>query len=250
MNFLHLFFLFPFIVNSFNINSPQKHVLFFPLQITYNDVMPINLYDSFLSYLSNKDMKVYKSRGDFNEDCRIIDNLNHNESTTLVCHSTGFNNLLKVYNNVETIDNVVLIDPILLKNKEDKFVLTDDFEDYFNDILQSNKFNLAKSLFFKDKNNNKYIDFSKCNKLEYFYSKKSNNWKVLPPIPPVKRLFLDYKLIKNKNKIFTEVENFGHFDLLDSQWADMIHKSVCKGCNCRDDIYKYYDFISEKINDL
>ena len=43
-------------------------------------------------------MKVYKSKGDFNEDCRIIDNLNHNESTTLVCHSTGFNNLLKVYN--------------------------------------------------------------------------------------------------------------------------------------------------------
>ena len=35
----------------------------------------------------------------------------------------------------------------------------------------------------------------------YVSSKKSSRWKILPPVPPIKRMFMDYDLIKNKNKL-------------------------------------------------
>lgn len=242
-------FLFITLSGSLLIKPPvKKNVLFFPLQITNNEAFPIPLYDCFLSHLLSNDVSVHKSSGDVEKDCNIINNiLGTNETITLVSHSTGVNNLLKVSNTFNNIiDNVVLIDPILLKNKKDKFVFDEDMEDYVNNLLESNKFDMVKDMIFK-KNKQKKIDLSNADNLLYLYSKKSNNWKLIPPVPPIKRLFLNYDLIHNKNKKYREINGFGHFDLLDQQFSDMVHKSVAKGCSNREDVCKYHEVVTEKI---
>lgn len=227
--------------------SIKKNVLFFPLQLNKNEPFPIPLYDCFLSHLLSNDVTIHKSRGNIENDCNIINNiLGKNETITLVSHSTGINNLLKVsktFNNI--LDNVVLIDPILLENKKDEVVFNEDMEDYVNNLLESNKFDMIKDMIFKQNKKNN-IDLSNVDNLLYLYSKKSNNWKLFPPIPPIKRLFLDYNLIENSNKKYREIPDFGHFDLLDQQFSDIVHNSIAKGCTNRD-VCKYHEIITEKI---
>jgi hypothetical protein len=231
-------------------NHIVKNVMFFPLQISNSELLPLNLYQSMTETISyDENINFIQSSGNYIKDVQYLNNL-QNKSVSLMCHSTGFNNMMKVYNNIDSIDKLLLIDPIFLKSEVDKYVITDDIDDYVNSFIQSNKFDLVKNLFFKDRLDKNNFEFSKSEQLIYLFSKKSNNWKVLPPIPPIKRLFVDFKLLKNKNKKYIEIENFGHFDLLDSKWSDMIHNSLCKGCSNRDDVYKYYEYVRDYIQEL
>ena len=63
-------------------------------------------------------------------------------------------------------------------------------------------------------------------------------------------MFMDYELIKNKNKKLITIPEYGHFDILDSQWADAIHGSLSKGTNNRDEVEKYHEEIARYINQL
>lgn len=228
----------------------RKTVIFYPVQITYNDQLPVELYNSFKTSLMTQDIDVKKSTGNIAEDIALIDELKaKNESVTLLSHSTGVNNLFKICNKVEDIDNIVLVDPILLKNSEDRFMFNENFEDYISDLIESDKFSLLKDMMFK-KNNKKNLDLKNVDNILYISSKKSSRWKVLPPVPPIKRMFMDYDLIKNKNKKLITIPEYGHFDILDSQWADAIHGSLSKGTNNRDEVEKYHEEIARYINEL
>jgi len=228
----------------------KKTIMFFPVQITYNDQLPVELYSSFKNSLTNKDIEVIKSSGNVQEDCNTIENLlEKNDTITLLSHSTGVNNLFKICNKVENITNIVLVDPILLKNTEDRFVFNENFEDYISDLIESDKFSLLKDIMFK-KNNKKNLDLKNVDNILYVSSKKSSRWKILPPVPPIKRMFMDYDLIKNKNKKMVTIPEYGHFDILDSQWADAIHGSLSKGTNNRDEVEKYHEEIARYINEL
>lgn len=228
----------------------RKTVIFYPVQITYNDQLPVELYNSFKTSLMDQDIDVKKSTGSVVEDIALIDELKaKNESVTLLSHSTGVNNLFKICNKVENIDNIILVDPILLKNSQDRFMFNENFEDYISDLIESDKFSLLKDMIFK-KNNKNNLDLKNVDNILYISSKKSSRWKVLPPVPPIKRMFMDYELIKNKNKKLITIPEYGHFDILDSQWADAIHGSLSKGTNNRDEVEKYHEEIARYINEL
>ena len=228
----------------------KRNVMFFPVQISYNDLLPVDLYSNFQKSLLNQDIDVIKSSGNIEEDLTKLESLiAKNESITLLSHSTGVNNLFKICNKIETINNIVLVDPILLKNTEERFVFNENFEDYISDFIESDKFTLLKDMVFKKKGNTG-LDLKNVDNILYISSKKSSRWKILPPVPPIKRIFMDYNLIKNKNKKMITIPEYGHFDILDSQWADAIHGSLSKGTNNRDQVEKYHEEIARYINEL
>ena len=234
------------------LSSKKKSVVFFPVQLSYNDQLPVDIYGEFKKSLQSNGFHVFQSSGNTNEDCNLINDMklaDELDKVTLVSHSTGINNLLKVCDKVQSVDNVVLIDPILLKKSRERFVFNENLEDYINDFIESDKFTLLKDAIFK-KNDKKYLTFDNIDNLLYISSKKSSRWKILPPIPPIKRLFLDYNEIKSINKTLITIPEYGHFDILDTQWSDMIHSSISKGSNFRDTLTNYHDDISNYIKEL
>ncbi len=243
---------------GFNYNPITKQtVMFFPLQINHKDQVPLELYNNFLSCLSINNIDVHKSSSNIDKDCDVLEKIiSQNDNITLLSHSTGVNNLLKVYNKFNKINNIALIDPILLelnkKNPSNNFNF-DDFEESINDILENDKMTILKNIIFKKTKTNKehhLAELSNPENLLYITSEKSNRWKIFPTVPPIKRLYLDFSSIKNENKIFKQIPNYGHFDLLDNQWSDMIHKSICKGNNDRDNNEAYHNEIAQEISKL
>ena len=147
------------------------------------------------------------------------------------------------------VDNIVMIDPIILKKSEEKFILNENMEEYINDLLELDIYALMKSMF-SGKKKESLLDLPNVNNILYISSKKSSRWKLLPPVPPIKRLFLDYNKIKNKNKNYIMISDFGHFDILDLKWSNIIHNSISRGSNNREDVDKYHKEIVKYLKDL
>lgn len=230
----------------------KTSVLFFPVQLSYNDQLPVDIYGEFKKSLESNGFHVFQSTGNTVEDCNLINDIklaDESDNVTLISHSTGINNLLKVCDKIQSVENVVLIDPILLKNSREKFIFNENLEDYINDFIESDKFSLLKEVIFK-RDNKKHLTFDNIDKLLYISSKKSSRWKIIPPVPPMKRFFLDYNEIKSNNKTIITIPDYGHFDILDTQWSDMIHGAISKGTNDRDSLTTYHDEISKYIKSL
>ena len=254
LKYLHLFLLIK-LISSFSYNNIPKHsILFFPIQITNNEQVPFELYNNFYSTLSNNNVEIYKSSSKF-EDSNTIRKLNEcNNTITLVSHSTGMSNLVKVLDeNKDIVQNVILIDPIYWSIKDNRNKINfnlDEIEDNFNDMMEKNLFTILKNSLFSEKiqkiYTNKYPNFDEIDNLTYVFDKRSSRWKVFPPIPPIKKFVYKYNLIKSKNKKYVELD-YGHFDLLDSQWSDYIHKSISKGVQDRDKLEEYHQKISDII---
>ena len=232
------------------VTAEKSSILFFPIQLNYNDQLPVDLTKEFKENVEGEGINVFESTGNTNYDCNLInDILLKDENITLVSYSTGVNNMLKVVEKYPNVDNIVMIDPIILKKSEEKFILNENMEEYINDLLELDIYALMKSMF-SGKKKECLIDLPNVNNILYISSKKSSRWKLLPPVPPIKRLFLDYNKIKNKNKNYIMISDFGHFDILDLKWSNIIHNSISRGSNNREDVDKYHKEIVKYIKDL
>ena len=80
----------------------------------------------------------------------------------------------------------------------------------------------------------------------------SNKWNFFPFIPPISLLNLDITLYDTDNVNLKEVnvKEFGHYDIMDSPWRDIISQYVSKGNNNRDPIklMEYQNKIANMIN--
>ena len=232
------------------VQAEKSSILFFPVQLNYNDQLPVDLTKEFKVKVEEEGINVFESTGNTDDDCNLInDILLKDENITLVSYSTGVNNMLKVVNTYHNIDNIVMIDPILLKKSKEKFILNENIEEYINDLLELNIYSMIKSIF-SEKKKECLIDLPNVNNILYISSKKSSRWKIIPPVPPIKRLFLDYNKIKNKKKTYITIPEFGHFDILDLKWSNMIHNSISRGSNNREDVDKYHKEIVKYLKDL
>ena len=94
---------------------------------------------------------------------------------------------------------------------------------------------------FKSDSNNKKIKIN--NKVLVLNSKISNRWKIFPPIPHNGKYAIDLKLKKE----IRVIDDYGHFDILDTTWANA-HNSFSKGSSLRDsDNIENYHQILVKI---
>ena len=82
-------------------------------------------------------------------------------------------------------------------------------------------------------------------------TQKSNNWKLFPTVPPINKLEMDVTSLDIDNNEIVNIESYGHFDIMDSVWADTFHKFVSEGSKDRSpyNIDKYHKYLSDKIID-
>ena len=62
------------------------------------------------------------------------------------------------------------------------------------------------------------------------------------------RLVLD----ENVTQEVVKADDFGHFDILDDRWSNMIHNTLSRGCEDRDpaQLEIFRAWVSNKINDV
>lgn len=208
-----------------------------------SDTLPIeSLYTDFLNIISQKNISVYIPNNDNME--LMLDNIGKtNNNITLVSHSNSAIQSIKLCNEYDFINNLILLDPINLPNNKNEDQIDFEIEDINIINKKSNK-----------KEKEKFI-IDNIDNLLIIYTKFSNEWRILPVTFPIGHFNIKVKdLIVNENvsKNIIKVDSFGHFDILDNSWSSIIHNTVSKGCNDRSDdrIKQYHSWIAKKIYNL
>ncbi len=234
-------------------NYQRNSVLFFPGKL--NRMLPRELYNSFLNKLS-ENRNIYVATPSFENNMKLVSNITTNENLCVVSHSTSANDAIEICQNSENIASLVLIDPIdylFFKNDFDsqqfnifKFLeQTQDLEENISSFIEADKLELFMNSVFKPNSNKK----TKLNsKVLVLNSKISNRWKIFPPIPPISRYAINLRKIKKKE--VRVIDDFGHFDILDTTWANAVHNTFSKGSALRDNdnIESYHETLVEHID--
>jgi len=228
------------------------------------NALPSDIYNSFLNKLADN-RKIYIASSNLEKNLALINKITKKEKVSVISHSTSADDAIDLIKHIETeekeednIENIILIDPIDHYYFKDNMSLNqynvfkyldemDDVEDKISSFIEADKVNLVfKSIFKPGNNKNKKIN----KKALIIKSSISNRWKIFPPIPPINKYSLNLNKLKNK-KIKT-IENYGHFDILDPTWSNMVHNTFSRGSPSRDSSHleNYYDILIEHINDF
>jgi len=236
-------------------NDNQKiSVLFFPGKL--NNMLPRELYNNFLNKLS-ENRNIYVATPSIENNIKLVSDITMNDNLCIVAHSTSANDAIELCQNSKSISSLILIDPIdylFFKNDFDfnefnvfKFLeQTQDLEENISSFIEADKFELIMNNIFKSDSNNKKNKIN--NKVLVLNSKILNRWKVFPPIPPISKYAIDLKKLKKKE--IRIIDDYGHFDILDTTWANAAHNSFSKGSSLRDsdNIENYHQILVENID--
>lgn len=207
------------IIDPVNDEPTNKSVIFFPAS-TVNR-LPTEMYNDFLYSLAEKNIKIYVPKKN-NIENLVNDVDDKNNEITVVAHSTAAVDAIKSCQTTDIVDNLILIDPL--------------------DTRGVNKNEDESSLL-----------LNTINKLVILNSEKSNDWKLLPVVLPIGVFALDENSIRLGENIVKETvysETFGHFDILDNTWANIIHNTISKGSEDRNPLklHKYRQWVVDIIN--
>lgn len=221
------------------VEGSKKMAIFLPA-LTGNSATS-GLYDSFLNIMTKKSFDVYVPDTNIQP---ILDDINNTDyNITLVSHSSSALTAISMSNVIDSIKTLVLIDPLDINNKDNNQVRTIDYDvDDINSLSKPRK-------------EDKKVEVSNLDKLLVVNTKKSNDWSVVPFIFPVGMLSLKPNSLVLDENIIQEVvkaDDFGHFDILDDKWSNMIHNTLSRGCNDRDpaQLEIFRAWVCNKINEL
>jgi hypothetical protein len=204
-----------------------------------NSLIPADIYSNFINTLNQYNFSVSVVPNDI-ICCQEFLNSIKNDYKEIIpmSHSTGYTNLIKTVYNISNIDKSVLLDPVDNSKLLDKQIIN-----IFNDLTP----------------NLNYLKF-----LLILNAEKSYKGSIFPnfELPFIPLLALNTKKLKNNNpnlNIETFIAtDYGHSDVLDTLWSDLMHSTISKGTEIREqenlDIYlkwlatKIYKFINEDIN--
>lgn len=221
------------------VEGSKKTAIFLPA-LTGNSATA-GLYDSFLNIMTKKSFDVYVPDTDLEP---ILDDINNTEcDITLIAHSSSALTAISMSNIVDSIKTLVLIDPLDVNTKADKQGRTVDYDvDDINSLS-------------KQKKEDKKVEVTNLDKLLVVNTKKSNDWSVMPFIFPVGMLALKPdRLVLDENVVqeVIKADDFGHFDILDDKWSNIIHTTLSRGCDDRDpaQLELFRAWVGNKINDV
>ena len=221
------------------VEGSKKTAIFLPA-LTGNSATA-GLYDSFLNIMTKKSFDVYVPDSDLQP---ILDDINNTDcDITLIAHSSSALTAISMSNMVDNIRTLVLIDPLDVNNNDNKKGRTVDYDvDDINSLSKPRK-------------ENKKVEVTNLDKLLVVNTKKSNDWSVMPFIFPVGMLALKPDRLVFDENVVQEVikaDDFGHFDILDDKWSNMIHNTLSRGCDDRDpaQLELFRAWVSNKINDV
>lgn len=225
-------------INPIDEIKSNKSVIFLPAETL--DSLPYEMYNNFLNSLSNKDIKIYIPN---NKNIELLfDDLNQkNDKVTIVSHSNSAIKAIEYSNNYNFINNLVLLDPLDSRTKNDKNIVEITEIENINNI-NKNYINVKSNI----------IDINNIDNLLIINSKKSNDWSIFPTIFPIgffSLKFSNLNISESINKTIIKVDLFGHFDILDNMWSNIIHTSFSKGFNDRNSIklQQYHTWLSNQI---
>ena len=217
----------------------NKSVVFFPALTTRP--LPMELYNNFLNSISEKNIRIYVPSND-NLETLFSELKETGNNVTIVSHSNSAINAINYSNNYNFINNLVLIDPLDARTQSDKMA---------KEILEIEDINTI------NKNNNKKnkIELNNIENLIIINSQKSNEWRLLPLTFPIGFFSLklsDLTIEKNISKDIIKVDLFGHFDILDFDWSNLMHNTFSKGFNDRDSIklQQYHKWLANKVSSI
>ena len=195
-----------------------------------NSIIPGFVYGNFLNRLAETNLSVYVSINNDEVAEEITDYLTDNyKSVSVVSHSTGAINALKTCNLNKNIKKCVLMDPV-----DNRFL--------------DNFWSAQKKLQTKN-----------LDSLLFLNAKLSYEWNLMPlSIPFIPAFDINKKDIdENACKIkIIEAKEYGHSDILDYLWANLMDSTISKGNENRDsqNLNNYHtwnaNIIKTYINDL
>ena len=185
--------------------------------------IPSEIYTSFLTKLSEKNLTVNVVNKDLKKSHILLQSITHNKPTTVIAHSSGAIEALDACNYLENIKKVILLDPVdsrfFFNNEESEKIIEPKFP--IEDIL-------------------------------FLNARKSYKWKWFPPKVPFIPFFgLESSQVGFKNKQCIIAKEFGHSDVLDYPWGNLMHQTFSEGLNNRDEskIDNYHEWLSTVISE-
>ena len=271
----YIFIFFGFIVKTSSLSIPSelsKCKIFYPqnkekcktsalfLPFTVNDdIISWDPYSNFIDNNVKNDIKVFlpKSLKNIEQLCDEITDSEEND-LLLISHSNSVLKSIDICNNNEKIKSLVLIDPLDSSKSFDEIreeLLSGNYLSFANDFYNSiPQFTLPK---FPDipgfikillgNEENKLKDLN-VEKLLIISNGKTDNWNLLPIIPPIGVYRFNISGYDTENTYIETIynEDFGHFDLLDSKVSDVLH-IISKGADNRDNVNSYQEDLSKNI---
>lgn len=201
-----------------------------------NALITSEVYTDFLSTLANENFSVYVAPSNLDSVDDVIDTLSDEYlDVTNIGHSSGAVNVVQSANKNKLIKRSILLDPV-------------DSDKLFK------SFNFQPNLPFFAKNNNK-LGFKYLKDLLVINAKKSYEWKLMPltiPFVPAFKMEVDEVTKDDVNVDFVEAENFGHSDILNPFWGEIMHNTISKGSDDRNEevIDKYHFWLAKTIKNF
>ena len=196
-----------------------------------NSLIPADIYSNFIRSLNNYNFSVSVVTNDNDATTELLYNIRDEYKEIIpLTHSSGYVNAIQSIQKQKNIKKAVFLDPV--DNSE---------------LLNTNVFN-----FF---NNNNKVNIKYLKSILILNAEKSYKGSLFPKleIPFIPVFGLNIKNFKKKypdlNIEKISAENYGHSDVLDSLWSDLMHISLSKGSEDRnqDNLDEYANWLAEKI---
>lgn len=169
-----------------------------------------------ISFFGNFDKDSSNSNYIYNQLLDIIDYGSYTGEVIALGHSSGCSTLVNYCSRFKNINKCILIDPV--NNNGDSLVKPE-----FNNTL-------------------------------IIKADKSYKWKFegMNPIPKKAPFIPAFEMKEDlfKNAEVITMEGYGHCDILDPLWSNVMHNSVAEGADNRESIDKYKDTLVEEINNF
>ena len=190
-----------------------------------NSLMPIDIYSDFISKLkSNYDVSIIKnSFPNDKNSLELIEQLfeySGEKEIIPMGHSSGCTTLLNYCSKLKNVNKCILLDPVNNNLKKDINIK-------FDKILQ---INAEKSYKWKM---NEGLNFLK---------------NPVPKVPFIPAFAMDIKKIcTNSNITNIEIKQYGHCDILDTAFSNIMHNSFAEGNDDRNSLNEYRLLLNELI---
>ena len=213
-------------------NNDRKNMTALVFYSGANALIPSDVYSDFINTLNNYNYTVAAVTNDNQATLQLLyDIKNEYKELIPITHSSGFVSALQTINiaSEHNISRAIFLDPV----DNSKFI-NKDFLSLFkkSDYVLNNLKNIL-----------------------VLNAKKSYEWSTFPnfSIPFIPAFALDLKELEKSNPQLNieklEAKEHGHSDVLNSIWSDLMHTTLSKGNDIREQemLNNYYNWLAEQI---
>ena len=195
-----------------------------------NSLIPGDIYSNFINTLNNYNFSVnVVTNNNIITNELLYDIRDEYKEIIPLTHSSGYVNAITTINKQKNIKKAIFLDPV-----DNSKLVNNDFLNFFS----------------SNKNDLKYLEEVLILNAEKSY-KGSIFPKLVVPFIPAFGLNIDNFEKNNPEEVVKKVvaEEYGHSDVLDSLWGDLMHATISKGTEDRDqkNLNSYLDWLANEI---